>query len=78
MRGAAAWSAAWVRGAHRPLRSSLPSSLPAVARSLQTYLNALTYADRTLFPVASPNAKDFDNLVRVCVGGGASIDPRAS
>jgi Zn-dependent M16 (insulinase) family peptidase len=33
--------------------------------SLSTYLNALTYGDRTLFPVASPNAKDFEACVRV-------------
>ncbi len=33
--------------------------------SLNTYLNALTYSDKTMYPVASVNDKDFDNLVRV-------------
>ena len=33
--------------------------------SLQTFLNAMTYPDRTVYPVASPNEADFRNLVRV-------------
>ena len=33
--------------------------------SLNTYLNALTYSDKTMYPVASVNDKDFDNLVKV-------------
>lgn len=33
--------------------------------SLNTYLNALTYSDKTVYPVASRNDKDFDNLVDV-------------
>ena len=45
-----------------------PSKEPFVtllASSLQTYLNAMTYPDRTVYPVASPNLADFYNLVRV-------------
>ena len=33
--------------------------------SLQTYLNAFTYPDKTCYPVASQNLKDFYNLVDV-------------
>lgn len=33
--------------------------------SLQTFLNAFTYPDRTCYPVASTNLKDFYNLVDV-------------
>ncbi|KAL6514257.1 Homeobox protein PKNOX1 [Orobanche hederae] len=33
--------------------------------SLHTYLNAFTYPDRTCYPVASTNTKDFYNLVDV-------------
>lgn len=33
--------------------------------SLQTFLNAFTYPDKTCYPVASVNAKDFENLVNV-------------
>jgi Zn-dependent M16 (insulinase) family peptidase len=32
---------------------------------LQTFLNAMTYPDRTVYPVASPNLTDFYNLVDV-------------
>ena len=35
------------------------------ASSLQTFLNAMTYPDKTIYPVASRNAKDFANLVDV-------------
>ena len=33
--------------------------------SLNTFLNAMTYSDRTLYPVASQNDKDFKNLMHV-------------
>ncbi len=33
--------------------------------SLNTYLNALTYADKTMYPVASRNEKDFSNMIDV-------------
>ncbi len=33
--------------------------------SLNTFLNAMTYPDKTLYPVASCNAKDFHNLIHV-------------
>ena len=33
--------------------------------SLQTFLNAFTYPDKTCYPVASQNVKDFHNLVDV-------------
>ncbi|KAH8048513.1 metallopeptidase [Aureococcus anophagefferens] len=33
--------------------------------SLQTFLNAFTYPDRTCYPVASQNLEDFRNLARV-------------
>ena len=33
--------------------------------SLQTFLNAMTYPDKTCYPVASQNTKDFYNLVDV-------------
>ena len=33
--------------------------------SLNTFLNAMTYADRTIYPVASQNDKDFKNLMHV-------------
>ncbi len=33
--------------------------------SLNTFLNAMTYPDKTVYPVASCNDKDFDNLVDV-------------
>ena len=33
--------------------------------SLNTFLNAMTYSDKTVYPVASRNAKDFHNLVSV-------------
>ena len=36
-----------------------------VKSSLQTFLNAITYPDKTCYPVASRNAKDFKNLVDV-------------
>lgn len=33
--------------------------------SLNTYLNALTYADKTMYPIASRNEKDFMNMMDV-------------
>ncbi len=33
--------------------------------SLKTFLNALTYPDKTIYPIASKNAKDFRNLMDV-------------
>ncbi|NLW70744.1 MAG: hypothetical protein GX061_06665 [Eubacteriaceae bacterium] len=33
--------------------------------SLNTFLNAMTYPDKTMYPVASMNDKDFENLVDV-------------
>ncbi len=43
--------------------------------SLNTFLNALTYPDRTLYPVASQNTADFHNLVNVYLD--AVFHPRA-
>ena len=36
-----------------------------VKGSLNTFLNAMTYSDKTVYPVASTNEKDFRNLVGV-------------
>ena len=36
-----------------------------VKGSLNTFLNAMTYPDKTLYPVASCNDKDFQNLMDV-------------
>ena len=36
-----------------------------VKGSLNTFLNAMTYPDKTLYPVASTNDKDFFNLMDV-------------
>lgn len=33
--------------------------------SLNTYLNAMTFSDKTMYPIASRNNKDFDNLMHV-------------
>ena len=33
--------------------------------SLNTFLNAMTYPDKTMYPIASTNAKDFMNLMDV-------------
>jgi len=43
--------------------------------SLQNFLNAFTYPDRTCYPVASTNTKDFYNLVDVYLD--AVLHPRA-
>lgn len=37
--------------------------------SINTYLNAITFYDKTLFPVASTNEKDFYNLMEVYLDG---------
>ncbi|MCD8330119.1 MAG: insulinase family protein, partial [Lachnospiraceae bacterium] len=37
--------------------------------SLQTFLNAMTYPDKTIYPVASCNEKDFQNLMDVYLDG---------
>lgn len=44
--------------------------------SLQTFLNAFTYPDRTCYPVASQNTKDFYNLMNVYLD--AVLHPRAT
>ena len=36
-----------------------------VKGSLNTFLNAMTYSDKTVYPVASCNDKDFQNLMHV-------------
>ncbi|MDR1019108.1 MAG: insulinase family protein [Lachnospiraceae bacterium] len=36
-----------------------------VKGSLNTFLNAMTYPDKTVYPIASMNDKDFDNLIHV-------------
>lgn len=43
--------------------------------SLNTFLNAFTYPDRTCYPVASQNLKDFYNLTNVYLD--AVLNPRA-
>jgi presequence protease len=43
--------------------------------SLQNFLNAFTYPDRTCYPVASTNTKDFYNLIHVYLD--AVLNPRA-
>lgn len=45
-----------------PLRDPFVEMLKS---SLYTFLNAMTFPDRTIYPVASQNAADFSNLVRV-------------
>lgn len=37
--------------------------------SMQTFLNAITYPDKTVFPVSSRNDKDFMNLIQVYLDG---------
>ncbi len=44
--------------------------------SLQTFLNAFTYPDKTCYPVASQNSKDFYNLIDVYLD--AVFHPRIS
>ena len=45
-----------------PIRDPFFSML---RRSLQTYMNALTSSDRTIYPFATQNEKDFNNLLDV-------------
>eukprot|EP00916_Digyalum_oweni_P002629 GHVL01004771.1.p1 GENE.GHVL01004771.1~~GHVL01004771.1.p1 ORF type:complete len:1027 (+),score=170.15 GHVL01004771.1:40-3081(+) len=44
--------------------------------SLYSFLNAMTYPDRTVYPIASPNVKDFYNLANVYMD--AVFHPRAA
>jgi len=47
---------------------SFPSKDPfveLVKGSMNTFLNAITYPDKTMYPVASCNQKDFENLMHV-------------
>ncbi len=46
--------------------------------SLQTFLNAMTYPDKTVYPVASQNLKDFYNLIDVYLDAvfHPRLDPR--
>jgi presequence protease len=39
--------------------------LELIKSSLQTFLNAMTYPDKTIYPIASRNDKDFFNLMHV-------------
>jgi Zn-dependent M16 (insulinase) family peptidase len=45
-----------------PVKSTISSMMD---RSLKTFMNALTYSDSTLYPIASKNSKDFKNLMSV-------------
>lgn len=45
-----------------PLRDPF---MELVKGSLNTFLNAMTYPDRTVYPVASYNDKDFKNLMHI-------------
>lgn len=61
-----------LQSTHSPLLSLLN---PQLKGSLHTYLNAFTYPDRTCYPVASQNTKDFYNLIHVYLD--AVLHPRA-
>lgn len=37
--------------------------------SIHTYLNAVTYSDKTIYPIASTNLTDFDTMVKVYTDG---------
>ena len=39
--------------------------MEVVKGSLNTFLNAMTYPDKTVYPVASQNEKDFENLMHI-------------
>ena len=43
----------------------LASFVDLLKGSLQTFLNAMTFPDKTLYPISSRNNKDFVNLMRV-------------
>ena len=48
--------------------AKFPSKEPFVELlkgSMNTFLNAMTFSDKTIYPVASTNDKDFDNLMQV-------------
>ncbi len=47
---------------HYPVREPFVDLLKG---SLQTFLNAITYPDKTVYPVSSRNDKDFINLMKV-------------
>lgn len=47
---------------HYPVKEPFVELLKS---SMNTFLNAMTYGDKTVFPVASRNEKDFMNLMRV-------------
>ena len=38
-------------------------------RSVQTFLNAMTYPDKTMYPIATRNVKDFFNLMDLYLDG---------
>lgn len=44
-----------------------------VKNSMNTFLNAMTFPDKTFYPISSPNDKDFVNLMRVYLD--AVFDP---
>eukprot|EP01062_Namystynia_karyoxenos_P067198 TRINITY_DN61095_c0_g1_i1.p1 TRINITY_DN61095_c0_g1~~TRINITY_DN61095_c0_g1_i1.p1 ORF type:complete len:1144 (+),score=404.60 TRINITY_DN61095_c0_g1_i1:76-3432(+) len=58
----------------RKYRSKEPF-VQLIKGSLNTFLNAFTYPDRTCYPVASQNLKDFYNLAHVYID--AVLHPRA-
>lgn len=62
------------QSSHSPFLLSAPL-YPQLKGSLHTYLNAFTYPDRTCYPVASQNTKDFYNLIHVYLD--AVLHPRA-
>ena len=45
-----------------------------VKGSLNTFLNAMTYSDKTVYPVATCNDADFQNLMNVYLRRGISSD----
>ncbi|MGN1022773.1 MAG: insulinase family protein, partial [Lachnospiraceae bacterium] len=47
---------------HFPVRDPF---LEVVKGSMNTFLNAMTYPDKTVYPVASTNEKDFENLMHI-------------
>ncbi|EJK67475.1 hypothetical protein THAOC_11486 [Thalassiosira oceanica] len=51
------------------------SALTRIIENLKTFLNAMTYPDRTVYPVASRNRADFRNLMDVYLD--AVFHPRA-
>ncbi len=47
---------------HFPVRDPF---LEVVKGSMNTFLNAMTYPDKTVYPVASTNERDFENLMHI-------------